>query len=369
MNRSTFERRGLHVAVAPLVCLVLSTPLRADEAPANNPNDVPPAGVALDLGFPLQGAVEVDLANTQFALSAIHLAANTDLIGADVAQVDDVLRSHLGLGEGKGLVVTGVSDEGPAAKAGIQKNDVLTAVGNEEIAGLEAFRKSLDSSAEKPVSIGLIRAGKRQSIDVTPHSAASGLLYHVANQTTAEPKYWLGIGVASADDTLRSQLSLAAREGLVVTSVENDSPAAKAGIMVNDLLLKLDGKSLSAIEALTEQLQTIGERSVSVELLRRGKPAMLTVTPEKHADAVAGGLAWLASSSYWVDPVSNDQYHVAVRYPQWVAFTQAQPAQPDLAKQLSDLDAQVKQLEAAVAALRSTIEAGAQPAQGTGEKK
>jgi membrane-associated protease RseP (regulator of RpoE activity) len=357
MNTRTSERRS-HFAIAAIVCLAFSVPLLADEGPANNQGSKPtnvngPATIALDLAYP------------QLALSEIHLAANSDLIGADVAQVDNVLRSHLGLGEGKGLVVAAVGDDTPAAKAGIQKNDVLIAIGNEEIAGLEGFRRSLEASADKPITLVLIRAGKKQSIEVTPHSGSvtAQLLCTIAQQP-GEPKYWLGIGLAGADDTLRSQLSLVAGEGLVVTNVESDSPAAKAGVLVNDLLLKLDGKSLTTIEALTEQLQTIGDKPVALELLRRGKPATLTVAPEKHAEAVANGLAWLAGNTYAVDLASNNQYFVSVQYPQLaVDFIQAQSARPELAKQLADLDMQVKQLEAAIAALRSTIEASAQPAQ------
>ena len=391
MKRPIFARGRRYAMVASLL-LASFVPLRADEAPANK-QDPTPLGVTVGLDYQ-----PVDLSTAQFALSAIHLATNADLIGADVAQVDEVVRSHLGLGEGKGLVVTAVRAGTPAAKAGVQKNDVLIVVGSEEIAGLETFRKSLEASTDKPVSITLIRAGKKQAVDVTPRSdvVATELLSHAIAPRVAEPKYWLGVGLAGADDTLRSQLSLAAGEGLVVTNVENDSPAGKAGVLVNDLLLKLHGKSLTTIEALAEQLQTIADKSVSLELLRRGKPAMLTVTPEKHAEAVAAGLSLFAENHWvnpynipWVDPNNNIRWMNPYNDTQWVNLNnniqwvypnnniqranpynpQAQTPQLNLAKQLNDLNLQVKQLEVAVAALRSIIEANAQSAQGNAEKK
>ena len=288
-------------------------------------------------------------------------------IGVELAPVSDLLRSHLGLAEGKGLVVTSVGDDSPAAKAGIQKNDVLITVAGEEITGLEAFRKALEAAADKPVSIGFIRAGKKQSVEVTPHSTQTVVAF-------SEPKYWLGVGLVAADDTLRSQLSLHAGEGLVVTSVESESPAAKAGVMVNDLLLKLDGKALTTIEALTEQLQAIADKSASLELLRLGKPATLTVTPEKRAatleavhfvDLQPYDLIWTTQqlqNPYW-------QVHLTQPFntqPINIAYEQVKP---DLAKQVSDLEAQVKQLEAALAALRTAIEAAAQPAPSGEQKK
>ena len=54
-----------------------------------------------------------------------QLARSDSLIGISAAQVDDVLRSHLGLAEGKAVLVTDVADDSPAKQAGIQKNDIL----------------------------------------------------------------------------------------------------------------------------------------------------------------------------------------------------------------------------------------------------
>jgi predicted metalloprotease with PDZ domain len=102
----------------------------------------------------------------------------------------------------------------------------------------------------------------------------------ILNET--ERRYWLGVGLATADDTLRSHLGIASVEGLVVTGVEENSPAAKAGVMINDVLLKVDGKPVTTVEALAAQLQEIGSKSANLELLRRGKPATLTVTPERR---------------------------------------------------------------------------------------
>jgi membrane-associated protease RseP (regulator of RpoE activity) len=365
-------------AVAIFLSGVPWSPAAADEPAANKPATNKPVaddqarpspGTTIDYGFPVEGA----RGWTQVALDTFYVATNSDLMGADVAQVDDVLRSHLGLGEGKGLVVTAVGDDSPAAKAGLQKNDVLITVGGQEIAGADALRTSLEASAEKPIAVGFIRAGKKQSVDVTPKSTTTRLILNTVNQVAAEPRYWLGVGLAGADDTLRSQLAVPAGEGLVVTSVETDSPAAKAGVMVNDVLLKLDGKSSTTIEALTEQLQTIADKSVGLELLRRGKPATLTVTPEKRAETwqtvgfldggIRDAIVYVAPQRLQLETAFTGTLGTEALN---VTFTQAKP---DLARQLSELEAQVKQLETSLAALRAAIAPPAPAAQGGGEKK
>ena len=52
---------------------------------------------------------------------------------------------------------------------------------------------------------------------------------------------WLGVGVEEASEALQSQLGLAPRVGLLVTYVTSDSPAAKAGLEKNDVLVEFEG--------------------------------------------------------------------------------------------------------------------------------
>ena len=368
MNTNICRSPVKRLLCGSIVVAAITAPLIADERQAEQPDQKPAYTAPLPAGTSAPIALTSE-AGTTLSLVLAAVSQSDSLIGVELTPVGEVLRSHLGLGEGKGLVVTSVANDSPAAKAGIQKNDVLVTVGSEEIAGPDALRKSLEASADKPIAIGFIRGGKKQSVDVTPKSTAAGTLLRRAIVEVAEPKYWLGLGLAAADDALRSQLALPAAEGLVVTSVEDNSPAAKAGVMVNDVLLKLDSKALTTIEALSEQLQAIADKSVSLELLRRGKPATLTVIAEKHTDS------WQTVRLFDNDGVGDLLFAqtAAVTFTGSVAqdaltFTYSQ-AKPDLVQQISELEAQVKQLEASLAGLRAAIEQANRPAQAGGEKK
>lgn len=302
-------------ALAPLVAALLAVaspaPVFADEPAAKEqaqrlelPRQAALHGAASCVACHEQAASPRPIEQDSAALAArcpglqlryaVGLATSANaLIGVEVAPPDEVLRSHLGLGKGGGLVVTSVTEGAPAAQAGIQVNDVLTGVGGEEIVGVEKLQQLLEASLDKPISLGFIRAGQRQAVEVTPHAfqladlPIVGKVYARDTEPVKadEPKYWLGVGLAGADDVLRSQLGVAAGEGLVVTGVEEDSPAAKAGVMANDLLVKLDGQPLKSIEELSAQLQEIKDKSVAIELLRRGKPAQLSVTPQLRPES------------------------------------------------------------------------------------
>jgi len=90
--------------------------------------------------------------------------------------------------------------------------------------------------------------------------------------------YWLGILVAPADVLLKTHLGIQA--GVVVEQVVPESPAAKAGILVNDILLKFGDAELADVEALQKAVSENKDREAKVTLLRAGKQTTVNVTPQ-----------------------------------------------------------------------------------------
>ena len=269
------------------------------------------------------------------------------------------------------MLVSAVTDESPAAKAGIQKHDVLITAADEEIAGAGGLETLLQQRVGKPTPIGLIRVGKKQIVEVVPTLSKAVLNLKVHDRRSAsEPRFWLGVGLASADDALRSHLAIAPGKGLVVTQVEEKSPASKAGLMVNDLLLKLDGKSLTAVEALEAHLQEIADKAVTLELLRHGKPATLTVTPEKHLVQklflTYTDLPYRLEGVVFTDKADMRLTASKVLLDNFIVDAANQP-DSDVAKRIGELREQVKQLQKSLEALDAAFKAKT-PAT-VGEKK
>jgi hypothetical protein len=86
--------------------------------------------------------------------------------------------------------------------------------------------------------------------------------------------------LAPVDDSLRANLAIPAGQGLVVTAVVPHSPTADAGINENDILLKLGDASLSHSEDFFNRLKAIGEKPVSLTLLREGRVRTIQVQPK-----------------------------------------------------------------------------------------
>jgi len=98
--------------------------------------------------------------------------------------------------------------------------------------------------------------------------------------------YWLGVLCAPVDALLKTHLELDA--GVVVEQVVPDSPAAKAGIRENDILLRFGDVKLTDVECLVKAVTENQDREVKLGLLREGKETTLSVKPaERPAEGIA----------------------------------------------------------------------------------
>jgi hypothetical protein len=98
-----------------------------------------------------------------------------------------------------------------------------------------------------------------------------------------------GMTLAPADAALRAQLKLPEDQGLIVTAIEPGSPAASVGILQNDILIRVGNDPPAASfpvgkpEDLERALKTLGERPITIDLLRGGQKVTAKVQPRLHA--------------------------------------------------------------------------------------
>jgi serine protease Do len=89
----------------------------------------------------------------------------------------------------------------------------------------------------------------------------------------------LGIGVQGLNQTLAESFDLPDSNGALVGSVEDDSPAAKAGFKTGDVIRKIDGQPVADSTDVTSRVGNMAPGTkVNVEVWRDGKPVTLTAT-------------------------------------------------------------------------------------------
>ena len=102
----------------------------------------------------------------QVRVSAVKLSEYW--VGMECYPVPELLRAHVKLPEGRGLVVENVVPEGPAAKAGVLKHDILLAVGDKPLGKAMDLIKAVEEAKGKTLSLEILRAGEPRKIAVTP---------------------------------------------------------------------------------------------------------------------------------------------------------------------------------------------------------
>lgn len=95
------------------------------------------------------------------------------------------------------------------------------------------------------------------------------------------PRGFLGVGLQPVHlpDSLRHKLNLAGQSGVILLGVEPEGPADRAGLMIGDVLLELDGKAIAKISDVQDVLapEYIG-RTVKASLVRAGATTECSIT-------------------------------------------------------------------------------------------
>ena len=107
----------------------------------------------------------------------VFALSNSRRIGVSTMQLTKQLADYFGIADGKGVLVTAVTDDGPAAKAGVRAGDVITAVDGEAIDSPGDISRSINRKKEGDVTLTVIRNKSQQTIRVTPREGGgSGVM-------------------------------------------------------------------------------------------------------------------------------------------------------------------------------------------------
>lgn len=120
-----------------------------------------------------------------------------------------------------------------------------------------------------------------------PSDTAAKVVADLAGDGTVE-RGWLGVQIQPVSDDIAAALGFDKAEGVLITDVTADTPAAKAGLARGDIVLKVDGAEVKEPRDLTRMIATNAPGTeVKLGLLRGGKPLDTIVTlgtrPEQPA--------------------------------------------------------------------------------------
>jgi Do/DeqQ family serine protease len=185
-------------------------------------------------------------------------------LGVKGEGVSAAIARSLGLARPQGLIVTEVYANGPGARAGLQEGDVITAVDGAEINDQGGLNFRIGTKSPNEVAaVTIVRDGRTQTINARvqtlPGDAkADGLLIQDGPFAGAE--------IAALNPALADRLGGDPfATGLLITSVQRGSYAARAGLRPGDLVREVNGRAVTTPQALAR----LGSSEVTIE--RQGR--------------------------------------------------------------------------------------------------
>ena len=100
------------------------------------------------------------------------LLFSTRRIGVSTIELSRQLADYFGITSGRGVLITAVSEDGPAAKAGLKAGDVITAVDGEEIDSPGDISRIISHKKEGEITLTVVRNKSQQTFRLTPDPGA-----------------------------------------------------------------------------------------------------------------------------------------------------------------------------------------------------
>jgi len=216
-------------------------------------------------------AIPSKLAQRIFTELVTHGRVIRGYLGIRTAEVPPASVADADAG-GKGARILAVVPDSPAALAGLEAGDVIVAYAGQEVQSAQHLQFLVaESEVGESLSCRVERDGQRLDITVVPAE-------YTEDATETQPhqvRNWLGLEVASLSgsdprvERLKEALGITATLGLIVVTVEPESPAAEAGIRPGDVLVSIAGEEILGLESYRRIMAQLAGRLDPIEILVR----------------------------------------------------------------------------------------------------
>ncbi len=202
-------------------------------------------------------------------------------LGIYPQELTSELKKKFGMKEDEtGILVSQVEDTSPASKAGLKEGDIILEFDGKKVENVSQFRILVaQTKVGKDVKILILRDGKRISID-----AKIGELKENVAQKNEEDKIeskWLGIVVDDIKDEYKNQFNMKVDKGVVITSIDNDSPVIDAGIRVGDVIVKIEDMKIANLNDYKNAEKKFGKNEDVLLTVKRGNLNIWVVVKTK----------------------------------------------------------------------------------------
>ncbi len=180
----------------------------------------------------------------------------------------------LKLPQPRGVIVAQVEPNSPAGRAGLQRGDVILEFNGNPIESYDNFRNAVATmqpgttiqlqvwrngkTSQRPLTLGE-RPGRRAQAQATPQKP----------EAPQETQQTLGVQVRNLSPALAQRFGYRPGEGVLVTAVAPESPAGSAGIHPGDLILSVNGQTVTSTDQFAKVVRQARQSGRALLLIQR----------------------------------------------------------------------------------------------------
>lgn len=236
-------------------------------------------------------------------------------LGIQPEEINRENMSRYGLSQPRGVGVGNVSKDSPAERAGIKKGDVILQFDGEPVTSTRRLLRLIGEAApEQTVRLTVSRNGSEQQLTVAlgkreaARAGSFGLVtptppgqfeFEFPPSAPRAPRVWgaeppeafsfgfgsnrrVGVMTTPLTKQLADYMGVSDGKGLLVTSVSENSPAAKAGLKAGDVITEVNGAAVENVGDFVRELNR-KEGDVTLTVVRDKSRRTIKVTPERRA--------------------------------------------------------------------------------------
>jgi serine protease Do len=226
-------------------------------------------------------AIPINMARKVMDQILAHGKVVRGYLGVYIQDVTPELAKQFGLSQGGGVLIGEVSPDAPAAKAGLKKGDIILKLNGQPVDSRNSLQVQISqTSPDTPVKMEIWRDGKTQDFTVKLGELPEKSEKMGAGEGTEDALE--GVEVQNLTPDIAQQLNVApGTHGVVVSAVDDSSPAAASGIERGDIIQEVNHKPVNNVDEFKQAISGAGNQPVLLLVNHGGVTGYTVVEPSK----------------------------------------------------------------------------------------
>ena len=202
-------------------------------------------------------------------------------LGVYVQKITPEIAASFDLEEDEGALVSDLAQGGPAEKAGIKRGDVVIEFDGKKVSDVSDLTNyAAETAPGTEVDVKIIDDGKTKTVKVK-----LGNFPDQRDRIESEVNENLGIRVKQITPDIAQRFNLSQENGIIISDLQQGSPASLAGLKIGDIILQINKKQISTLREYSDALNAIKPGDTALFQVKRGNNTLFAAVRVNKDDS------------------------------------------------------------------------------------